>query len=89
MILISYPMYFDPLRTMVNSKNRKSSITSVNLAEILEKWRFSQNLANLALFGPKYTFNETFSNFRVHHCSKRIKIHRIRYRNHPFWKIFF
>ena len=89
MILVSYPMYFDPLRTMVNSKNRKSLNELVFLAKILENGVFSRNLANLAIFGPKYTFNETFSIFPVYHCSERNKIHRIRYQNHEFSIIYF
>ena len=89
MIFISYSMYSDPIRTMVKQNYRfyftegvfssKNGSRSVKFAKVRD----------LEGLGPEYTFNEINSIFSLHHCSYRVKIHRIRYKNHHISKIIF
>ena len=53
MIFISYPMYFDPERTMVNSKNQNYNIENVFWPIIMPESKTSANVRDFDGFWPK------------------------------------
>ena len=93
MIYASYPMYFDALKTNMNSKNRKSDIFRTFRPQ---NWSFGGDrriLGNMTTLEPKWPQNDhkmlLFLNFWVHICFQRIEIHRIRCKNCQILIIFF
>ena len=77
MIYISNRMYFDALRTMVESKIRKNNHGTIFSAKTCQNRSFGRNRTILVVFGPKLKFFVGNLNFKVYYCSQRIKIHMI------------
>ena len=92
-IFTSYPMYFDALRTIINSKNQKSIFLwpfwPQNWSLLPKSVSDRQIEGKSVVLGPKWSLNDTFLIFRVYNRSQRIEIHRIRCKNRHILKFYF
>ena len=83
-------MYFDALRTIINSKNQKSDITR---SILLQNWSFPPKSGDepiLIHFRPISSLFVIFSFFKYDNRFQRLEIHRLRcintyISNFDFW----
>ena len=89
MIFISYTMYFDPIRTMVNFKNRMYVMQGVFWPKMGRNRVILRKVRLLNGFRAKIHLEWNKLNFEVHHRSYHVEIHRKRYKDHHISKIYF
>ena len=88
-ILISYPMYFDALITIIDSKNQKSCIKRSKFVISPQADGYVPHWLKWPVLWTEWPLNETSLIFRVDNRYQRIKIHRVRYQNRHFSEINF
>ena len=69
MNFLSYPMYFDPIRTMVKSKNQIEYIEGVFWPKIMSESVDFAKFGHFDGLGWNFLFNEINSIFWLHHLS--------------------